>query len=78
VDDHHIIRTSLHALLEKYEGIKVVAEVPNGLEVLRLFENGIEADIILSDVMMPEMDGLSLITALKENHNHTKVVLLSV
>ncbi|MBC6112596.1 response regulator [Pedobacter fastidiosus] len=78
VDDHHIIRTSLHALLEKYEGIKVVAEVENGLEVLRLFEQGIEADIILSDVVMPEMDGLSLITALKEKGIATKVVLLSV
>jgi len=77
-DDHHIIRTSLKALIEKHEGINVVAEVPDGLAVLELLEKGIKADIILSDVVMPRLDGIALANTIKERGYHTKVVVLSI
>ncbi|WP_316799906.1 response regulator transcription factor [Pedobacter frigidisoli] len=77
-DDHNIIRTSLKALIEKYEGIKVVADVSDGSAVLELLEKGLKADIILSDILMPQLDGISLTSQIKTRGYQTKVVLLSI
>ena len=77
-DDHNIIRTSLKALIEKYEGIKVVAEVSDGSAVLELLEKGLKADIILSDILMPQLDGISLTSQIKTRGYETKVVVLSI
>jgi len=77
-DDHHIIRTSLKALIEKYEGIKVVAEVSDGEAVIALLDQEIEADIILSDMLMPQLDGIGLTTKIRERGYEIKVVLLSI
>lgn len=77
-DDHHIIRASLKALIEKHEGINVVAEVSDGLAVLELLEKGIKADIILSDIVMPRLDGIALAHTIKEQGYVTRVVVLSI
>jgi DNA-binding NarL/FixJ family response regulator len=77
-DDHNIIRTSLKVLIEKHEGIKVVAEVSDGLGVLELLEKGIKADIVLSDIVMPNLDGIGLISKIKAGGYDTKVVVLSI
>ncbi|WP_293309987.1 response regulator [Pedobacter sp. UBA5917] len=77
-DDHNIIRTSLKVLIEKHEGIKVVAEVSDGLGVLELLEKGIKADIVLSDIVMPNLDGIALISKIKTLGYDTKVVVLSI
>ena len=77
-DDHNIIRTSLKALIEKYEGIKVVAEVSDGAAVLDLLAKGTHADIVLSDILMSELDGIGLINQIKARGYQTKVVVLSI
>ncbi|MGM9474991.1 response regulator [Pedobacter sp. GSP4] len=77
-DDHHIIRTSLKALIEKHEGIKVVGEVSDGFAVLELLEKGIKADIILSDIVMPNLDGIGLTKTIREKGYSAKVVVLSI
>ncbi|QIL38775.1 response regulator transcription factor [Pedobacter sp. HDW13] len=77
-DDHNIIRASLKALIEKYEGIKVIAEVSDGLAVLDLLEKGIKADIVLSDIVMPKLDGIALTNTIKTKGYPVKVVVLSI
>ncbi len=77
-DDHNIIRTSLKVLIEKHEGIKVVAEVSDGFGVLELLEKGIKADIVLSDIVMPNLDGITLISKIKTLGYDIKVVVLSI
>jgi len=77
-DDHNIIRASLKALIEKYEGIQVIAEVSDGLAVLDLLEKGIKADIILSDIVMPKLDGIALTSTIKAKGYPVKVVVLSI
>ncbi len=77
-DDHNIVRASLKALIEKYEGIKVIAEVSDGLAVLDLLEKGIEADIVLSDIIMPKLDGIALTNTIKTKGYPVKVVVLSI
>ncbi|MNK77623.1 Response regulator UvrY [compost metagenome] len=77
-DDHNIVRASLKALIEKYEGIKVIAEVSDGLAVLDLLEKGVEADIVLSDIVMPKLDGIALTNTIKTKGYPVKVVVLSI
>lgn len=77
-EDHIIVRNGIKMLLESQSGVQVIAEAANGLEVLELIAAGNIPDIVLTDINMPEMDGISLIKELKSTHPHVKVVVLSM
>ena len=57
VDDHEIVRTGIAALLETEAGIQVVGEADNGRDAVALAQR-LEPDVILMDLVMPEMDGI--------------------
>ena len=62
-DDHPDIRLICKAMLEEEYDVKIVS---NGLEVMAYVENE-KPDLIILDIAMPEMDGLTALTKLKEN-----------
>lgn len=74
VDDEDMIRLNLRALMEDL-GYSV-NEAANGREALALFEQE-TPDLVLTDLRMPEMDGLALIAALRENSPETPLVVIS-
>jgi len=72
-DDEQILRT-LHQVLE-IEGHEVV-DASNGKEGIRLFkENG--ADLIITDIVMPEKEGLETITELRRDFPDVKIIAIS-
>ena len=76
VDDKGEFRMLLSIFLaEKYE----VHTAGNGLEALAALQNGLDPDMIVTDLMMPEMDGKSLITQVKTSgvFSHIPVLVLS-
>ena len=76
VDDKGEFRMLLSIFLaEKYE----VHTAGNGLEALAALQNGIDPDMIVTDLMMPEMDGKSLIRQVKTSgvFSHIPVLVLS-
>lgn len=77
VDDEPFIIEGMRALVpwEDY-GLKVVGEASNGSEAIKKLET-CHVDILLTDIMMPIMDGLELISTLKESHPNTKYIVLS-
>jgi len=77
-EDHNIVRNGIKMLLESQGEIRVVAEANNGLEVLSYFAEGGHADIVIADINMPEMDGISLIAQLRTLSPSTHVVMLSM
>lgn len=77
-EDHTIVRNGIKMLLETEKGFKVVGEALNGKEVMDMIYGGTAIDIILTDINMPEMDGISLIREVKENYPAIKVVILSM
>lgn len=77
-DDHNVVRNGFQVMLEIDESIKIVGQAANGHEVLKLVAEGIKADIVLTDINMPQMDGISLIKELKVLSPDTKVVILSM
>lgn len=77
-EDHVLVRKGFRSILEQIEEFKIAGEANNGLEVLTILEKGIEVDIILADINMPEMDGLILSRILKESYPNIKVIVLSM
>jgi PAS domain S-box-containing protein len=74
VDDEELIRLNLRAVLEDL-GYRVV-EAANGREGLDLFDSE-RPGLVLVDLMMPVMDGLSMIAALREKNPETPVIVIS-
>jgi NarL family two-component system response regulator YdfI len=65
VDDHPIVRMGLRLTIDTDEGLEVVGEAANGKEALRVVEES-RPDVVLLDLRMPEMDGLTTV-----RHLHT-------
>ncbi|MEU4332434.1 response regulator transcription factor [Nonomuraea dietziae] len=75
VDDHPIVRDGLRAALETEPDIHVAGEATNGREGID--RAALNVDIVLMDLRMPEMDGVSAITALRHSHPHIKTLVLT-
>ena len=76
-DDHDLVRSGIKALLSTVDGVQVIAEARNGNELLQLLES-VKPDVVMTDISMPGMDG---ITAIAEIHNRfpsVKVIVLSM
>ena len=73
VDDDREILFSMAKLLE-YEGFRVV-KAGDGLEALERL-NSEKPDLIILDIMMPKLDGISALMKIREN-NHIPVIILS-
>jgi DNA-binding NarL/FixJ family response regulator len=77
-EDHNIVRNGIRSLLSAQSDITVVAEATNGLEVLELLDNGLEIDLLLSDINMPSMSGISMVEELARRSPDIKVLILSM
>ncbi len=76
-DDEELIRVSLrYLLLENCENVKVIGEAANGEEALEKIKN-LHPDILITDIKMPRMDGLTLLKEIREQNFSTKVIILS-
>lgn len=79
VDDHELLRSGLAAMINSFEGYKVVLEANNGLQFIeKMKTNKITPDIILLDITMPQMDGYETSAWVKANLPQTKVLVLSM
>jgi DNA-binding NarL/FixJ family response regulator len=75
-DDHSILRDGLRALLEGGDGLEVVGAVDDSAEVLRVLAS-MRPDLVLIDISMRNMDGLSAIREIKRRSADAKVLVLT-
>ena len=75
-DDNKIIREGLKFIIEQDEEIKVIGLASNGNEALQLCEKN-NADLILLDIVMPELDGIAAAKILKEKYQNIKIIILT-
>lgn len=75
-DDQALVRSGLTALLAGFPELDLVAEASDG-EALLAALAAAPADVILSDIRMPGLDGFGLVRALRERGDATPVVLLT-
>jgi class 3 adenylate cyclase/CheY-like chemotaxis protein len=76
VDDYEVVRRGLRGFLELMPGIEIVGEAANGREALDA-ANRLEPDVVLMDLVMPEMDGPAAIAALASQQPEVAVVALT-
>ncbi len=76
-DDHPIVRQGLRALLESEQNFHLVGEAGDGLEAVRLAIR-LKPDVLITDVMMPGLNGLEVTRQVTKSLPQTKVVILSM
>lgn len=76
VDDQTIIRDGLRALLSMHTDIEVAGEAGNGKEAVELVRS-LRPDVVLTDIRMPEMDGVEATLRIKEEFPDTVVIVLT-
>jgi DNA-binding NarL/FixJ family response regulator len=76
-DDHDLARAGLRSLLGGERGLEVVGEAASGREALNLVRR-LRPDLVLSDVRMPDMSGLAVTRAIKQESPVTSVILFTM
>jgi two-component system response regulator NreC len=76
-DDHTIVRSGVHLLLETEPDFVVVGEALNGKEAIQLAES-LKPDLVLMDIAMPEVDGLEATRQIKENCPEINILVLTM
>jgi DNA-binding NarL/FixJ family response regulator len=75
-DDHPVVRSGLRGMLESQPDLEVIAEAANGSEAVAL-ANRFRPDVVLMDLRMPEMDGVTATAKIKMEHPEIHVLILT-
>jgi len=76
VDDHALIREGIKTLLDGVRGVQVVGEAENGHEALTVCRE-VNPDLILMDLNMPLLDGVSAINLIRARWPHIRILALT-
>lgn len=76
VDDHAVVRKGLRGFLELMDGFEVVGEGSNGAEAVS-FAQQLQPDVVLMDLIMPEMDGIEATRRIMISNPEIKILILS-
>jgi NarL family two-component system response regulator LiaR len=76
VDDHAIIRKGIKAMLDLVPDIDLVGEAENGALAVKL-DQELTPDVVLMDLMMPEMDGITAIKEIKKQRPSARILVLT-
>lgn len=77
VEDHALVRAGMRALLQKINGIEVVADVGDGWEAVKAVQTD-TPDLVLMDIAMPGLNGLDATSRIMKESSNTRVILLSM
>lgn len=75
-DDHKVVRSGLGAFLEVYDDFVLVGEAASGKEAVEKC-GALRPDVVLMDLMMPEMDGAAATRAIREKYPDIQVIILT-
>ncbi len=75
-DDHPIVRDGLKKLLLLEDDFEIVGEAGDGREVIEKVQ-ALDPDVLLLDLRMPNLDGLSALQALQQTNKRTRVIILT-
>src|SRR5512141_2689045 len=76
VEDQHIVREGMVAILSLQPDIEIVGEAENGIQAV-LLARKTKPDVVLLDMVMPQQDGLTTIPKLKEISPSIRILVLS-
>jgi DNA-binding NarL/FixJ family response regulator len=76
-DDHELVRSGIKALLSMVDGVEVIAEASDGGELVALVDS-LKPDLVMTDISMPGMDGITAISTIHRQHPEVKLLVLSM
>ncbi|MBI3195525.1 MAG: response regulator transcription factor [Ignavibacteriae bacterium] len=76
VDDHHVVRAGIVALLNNQPDIQVVGEAEDGLDAIEKVR-ALSPNIVLMDISMPNMNGIEATYRIKKHHAGVNVLVLT-
>jgi len=76
-DDHAALRLGIRTMIEKDSGFEIVDEVSDGEELMKSLDRN-SCDMVITDLSMPRMDGLTAIEEIRAKYPHIKIVVLSM
>jgi NarL family two-component system response regulator LiaR len=76
VDDHPMVRRGLAAFLQFAKGLTLIGEAGNGVEALEWCQRSVP-DVILMDLLMPVMDGVTAIRTIRERWSQVQIIALT-
>jgi NarL family two-component system response regulator LiaR len=75
-DDHMVVRSGLGTVLTAYDDLELVGEAADGEEAVRLCEH-LQPDVVLMDLLMPKMDGVTATQLIKQRWPRIQVIALT-
>lgn len=75
-DDHHVVRRGLVFFLRTQKSLEIIGEAANGKEVVEMAKS-LKPDLILMDLVMPEMDGIQATRIIKKEQPDIKIMMLT-
>lgn len=76
-DDHELVRSGIKSLLSMVDGVEVIAEAGDGSELIALVDS-LTPDLVMTDISMPGMDGITAIAEIHKRHPEVRLLVLSM
>lgn len=76
VDEHPAIRLAVRTIFQSTADFRVIAEAGDGAAALEMLRH-VAVDLVVTDIDLPKLDGLSLIARIQAMHPHTRAVVLT-
>ncbi len=76
-DDHELVRSGIKSLLSMVDGVEVIAEASDGSELIQLVDS-LTPDLVMTDISMPGMDGITAIGEIHKRHPEVRLLVLSM
>jgi len=77
VEDHQLFRDGLKSMLNKRNDVTIVGEAEDGIEAVKLIRK-LKPDLVLLDMSMPKMGGISVLKDVKRELSETRILLLTI
>ncbi len=78
VDDHKLFRSGIAAMVNDLSGYRIMFEAANGQELMQKISPRFKPDVILLDINMPQMDGITTAQWLRSNYPDVHIIVLSM
>nr|WP_321246181.1 response regulator transcription factor [uncultured Psychroserpens sp.] len=76
VDNHPIVTTGFQLLFENHDEIRVIGTVGSGVEIFE-FVRRHDVDVIVSEIELPELNGITALRAIKKEHSKINIIMFS-
>lgn len=78
VEDHELVRKGVRSILAMDDSLEIIGEYDRATKAIEAIEGGVQPDLILMDISMPEMTGLEASRIIGEKSPHIQIIILSM